>query len=763
MDIGQMVSQMTLEEKASMCSGADHWRTKAVDRLNIPAIMLADGPYGLRKQPEGGDHLGLQTSKPATCYPTPAAIASSWDRSLAEQVGSALGAECQSENIAILLSPGVNMKRSPLCGRNFEYFSEDPCITGEMASSYVTGLQNQGVGASLKHFAANNQEHKRFLVDSIIDERTLRELYLAGFEQVVKEARPWSVMCAYNKLNGLYCSEHPVLLTDILKREWGHEGFVVSDWGAVNERVKGLAAGLELEMPPGSFQGDQAIVKAVKDGSLPESILDESVRRLLTVVFKSVANKRNLLIDAKVQHASARKAAQECMVLLKNQDQILPLKKEGCLAVIGAFAQKPRFQGGGSSHVVPTMVDNSFDELVRLAGPDMNVLYAEGYRLDPSESRYVKEPFKSVSDHPDFDLIEEAREAAAKAQTAVIFAGLPDSYETEGTDRTHLRIPEGQRMLIEAVAEVQTNVVVVLFNGAPVEMPWLDRVKGVLEGYLAGQAAGSAAADILFGEVNPSGKLAESFPVKLSDTPTYYNVPGDEDRVLYSEGLFIGYRYFEAKEIEPLFPFGFGLSYTTYEYTEMKVDKKRLSDEETVTVSLKVKNSGNRAGKEIVQLYVSDKESRVVRPRKELKGFEKVDLLPGEEKTVIFQLGKRAFAYYNTDIGDWYVESGEFEIMAGKSSREIELSETVEIISSTAIKRTITRNSTFYECLADPAHAALVKPMMQGIAVKLGLVEGTARERDFFRHCPLRSTISLSPTPFTEQDLEEVLHKLNES
>lgn len=762
MDIKSVISQMTLEEKASMCSGADHWRTKSIERLGIPSIMMADGPHGLRLQAQGGDHLGMTKSKPSTCYPTIATLACSWDRDLARKVGAALGNECQSEGISILLAPGVNLKRTPLCGRNFEYFSEDPYLTSQLATPYIHGVQSQGVGTSLKHFAANNQEYKRYLVDSVIDERTLRELYLSSFEEAVRQSQPWTVMCAYNRLNGTYCSEHHSLLTDILKNEWGHEGFVVSDWGAVNERAIGLAAGLELEMPPGSYEGDKTIVQAVRNGSLAESVLDKAVERLLNMIFKAVSNRKTgNTFDMDAHHMLAREVARESMVLLKNENQILPLKKEGTLAVIGAFAESPRFQGGGSSHVVPTRVDNALSEIKKIAGPNLNVLYAEGYKLDSSEGRYVKNPFKSVSDNPDDDLINYAKEVAAKSETAIIFAGLPESYETEGTDRKHLEIPDGQRKLITAVSEVQKNVVVVLFNGAPIEMPWLDQVQGVLEGYLGGQASGGAVADLLFGEANPCGKLAETFPAKLKDTPCYLNVTGDERKVHYSEGLFIGYRHYDAKEIEPLFPFGFGLSYTQFEYTGISTDKKKMSDRETLTVRVTVKNIGGMAGKEIVQLYVRDVKSSVIRPQKELKGFEKVYLQPGEEKTITFELSKRAFSYYNVDIKDWCVEGGEYEILAGKSSREIVLKETVDLISTTEIKIEFTRNSTFFECMSDPTRAHIMEPLVQRMVEKFNLEPGSDRATNFLKGMPLRVLIPYSKVPFSEEELEEVLRKLN--
>ncbi|MGD6831256.1 beta-glucosidase [Sutcliffiella halmapala] len=762
-DIKSMISQMTLEEKAGMCSGFDYWHTKAVERLGIPSITLSDGPHGLRKQEGTADHLGLNSSKPATCFPPAVNTASSWDRQLIEKMGNALGVECQAEDIAILLGTGTNLKRSPLCGRNFEYFSEDPYLSANMAANYIKGLQSQGVGASLKHFAANNQEYNRFLTNVEVDERTLREIYLASFEGAVKEAQPWTVMCAYNQLNGYYCSENKYLLTDILKEEWGHEGIVVSDWGAVNERVEGLAAGLDLEMPPGIFEGDKKIIAAVKNGTLSEDVLNKAVERLLKVIFKSVDSKKEMVVcDMEEHHKLAREIASESMVLLKNEDNLLPLKKEGTLAVIGAFAEEPRFQGGGSSYIIPTKIDIPLREIEKLAGQEMKVVYAEGYRKDESTGRYSKHALKSSSDQPDMKLIEEAKVTAKKADVAIVFAGLPEAYESEGSDRKHIRIPEGQRKLIEAVAEVQKNTVVVLSNGSPIEMPWLDDVKGVLEAYLGGQAAGGAIADLLFGIANPCGKTAETFPKKISDNPSYLNFPGNEKRVEYREGLFIGYRYYDAMEIEPLFPFGFGLSYTSFDYTGISIDKKEMYDNDSVTVKVKVKNTGTVTGKEIVQLYVRDVESSVIRPYKELKGFDKVELDPGEEKTVEFVLNKRAFAYYNSDIKDWCVKSGEFEILVGKSSKEIVLNEIIYVKSTTVIKKRFTRNSTLFDCMSDPVRTENIKPLIESIAEKFSFQGESKSQTQFLNDMPLRLLISFQPIPFTEADLDNLLHKLNE-
>jgi len=763
-NIKKIVSEMTLEEKAGLCSGYDHWHTKGIERLGIPSIMMSDGPHGLRKQAKDADHLGLKKSVPATCFPTAATLACSWDIKLIEKVGVALGEECQAADISIILGPGNNLKRSPLCGRNFEYFSEDPHLSSEITANYIKGVQSQGVGVALKHFVANNQEHRRFLIDSVIDERTLRELYLASFEGAIKQSQPWTVMCSYNKLNGAYCSENKYLLNDILKEEWGFEGFVISDWGAVNERVEGLIAGLELEMPPGRWEGDKKIIAAVRNGTLPRSVLDKAVERLLKVIFKAVDNKKeNYFCDKEEHHILARKVASECIVLLKNKDFILPLKKEGTLAIIGAFAENTRFQGGGSSHVIPTKLDSILDEIKKIAESDINIVFAQGYQLDKSDGRYSNQPFKSVSDQPDENLINEAKELAEKANVAVIFVGLPENYESEGFDRKHIRIPEGQKKLIEAVAEVQKNIVVVLSNGSPIEMPWLDKVKGVLEGYLGGQAFGGAIADILFGVSNPCGKLAESFPKKLSDNPSYLNFPGEEKKVEYREGIFIGYRYYDTKKIKPLFPFGFGMSYTSFEYNEIFVNRKEIYDTDILTVSVKVKNIGKTVGKEVVQLYIRDVESSVIRPYKELKGFKKVELQVGEEKTVSFILGKRDFSYYNTDIKDWYVESGEFEILVGNSSEEINLKKLVNVKSTTIIKGRFTRNSTIYDCMDDVVHKKIIEILLESIMKMFSLDENSERTDNFLKGMPLRTLISFQSIQFSEDDLDEILKKLNQN
>lgn len=749
LNIQELIAQMTLEEKAGMCSGLDFWQTKSIERLGIPSIMMTDGPHGLRKQKAGNDHLGIFDSVPSTCFPAGAGMACSWDRELIKQVGAAIGEECQAEDVSILLGPGANIKRSPLCGRNFEYFSEDPYLSSEMAVGHIEGVQSQGVGTSLKHFAANNQEHRRMSVDAIVDERTLREIYLASFESVVKKAQPWTVMCSYNQVNGEYASENPYLLTDILKEEWGHEGFVVSDWGAVNERAKGLAAGLELEMPSSNGAGDQKIIDAVQSGTLSETALDRAVGRLLSIIFKAVENdKENASYDPEAHHQLARVAARESMVLLKNEDGLLPLKREGSYAVIGDFARNPRYQGGGSSHIKPTRLDDIYYSLLEEAGSYAKLSYSQGYVSD--------------SDEPSLELIGQAIEAASQADTAIVFVGLPERYESEGYDRTHLRIPESQIRLIEAVADVQPNTVVVLSNGSAIEMPWISNVKAVLEGYLGGQALGGAISDLLFGNVSPSGKLAETFPLQLEHNPSYLNFPGEGDTVEYKEGLFVGYRYYDAKRITPLFPFGYGLSYTTFAYSDLSVSTHSLKDSDTLQVSVKVTNTGTMQGKEIVQLYVKDILSNVVRPEKELKGFAKIDLQPGETKVVNFTLDSRAFAYYNVKLKDWHVETGEFEILVGASSEEIMLTESVVVESTAPLPKSYTRNSTVGDLMGDPQAAAVIQAMLTQAGEMMPMLQdGSDMMIEMMRNMPIRAMVMFSQGAMTEQGLEELLKHLN--
>lgn len=759
-EIRLLVSQLTLEEKAGLCSGLDFWHTKPVERLGIPSVMMTDGPHGLRKQAEGADHLGLNQSVPATCFPSGAGLACSFDPQLLREVGAALGRECNAQGVSILLGPAANIKRSPLCGRNFEYYSEDPVLSSRLAAAYISGVQGEGVGTSMKHYAANNMETDRLTVDTAVDERTLRELYLASFETAVKQSQPWTVMCAYNQVNGDYCSENAHLLTDVLKKEWGLDGFVVSDWGAVNDRVKGIAAGLDLEMPSSGGVNDKKIVEAVKNGSLPQKSLDEAVERILKVVFRAAENqkKKHAPCNYGQNYRLARKTAEECAVLLKNDGGILPLRKEGKIGVFGAFAEHPRYQGGGSSHINPERLDIPLEEIRKVVEGKAEVRYAQGYASDARNGTFSSEVFRSASDTPEEALIAEAVRTASAVDAAVIFAGLPESYESEGYDRKHMDIPEGQKKLIEAVAAVQKNTVVVLSNGAPIEMPWLDRVKGVLECYLGGEAFGGAAADLLFGDANPGGRLAETFPKRLCDNPSWLNFPGHAGKVEYREGLFVGYRYYDKKCLKPLFPFGYGLSYTDFAFTGMTADKTELSDTDTLTVRVTVKNVGRTEGSEVVQLYVSDEESSVIRPVKELKGFAKLNLKPGEEKTAEFVLGKRSFAFYDEKTRGWMVESGMFRILAGKSSEEILLEQEVFVKSTAAVRRRYDRNTTVGELLSDPKTAAAGKKLLEALGAKMGLAPGTGGGAlEMFKSAPMRQVVMFSGGSVSEEQIDRML------
>ncbi|NLN69658.1 MAG: glycosyl hydrolase [Chloroflexi bacterium] len=665
-DIHQLIAKMTLEEKASLCSGLNLWYTKPIKRLGIPSIMLTDGPHGLRKQVEVNDLGGLSDSYPATCFPTASALAATWDRNLITQIGVALGEECRQENVSVLLGPGANIKRSPLCGRNIEYFSEDPFLSGEIAKSHIQGVQSGGVGTSLKHYAANNQEYRRMTIDAVIDKRALYEIYLAGFEIAVREAKPWTLMGAYNRLNGAFCCENQSLLTAILRERWGFQGLVMTDWGAMNERVLALEAGLELEMPGPADVNDARIVDAVRNGELDESVLDQAVTRILEMVFQAQpALAEGGHYDQDAHHSLARLAAAEGAVLLKNDNETLPLDKAVRVTLLGTFAKHPRYQGAGSSLINPLQIENLHDEMVKIAGAD-NLAYAPGY---PEQGLAFDE-----------NLLNEAVALAKTAEVVVIHIGLPDSYEVEGLDRSHLHLPESHNRLVEAVCAVHERVVVVLSNGAPVEMPWVDQVEAILEGYLGGQAGGGGLADVLYGLVNPSGKLAETFPLRLEDHPSHPYYPGGPKTVEYRESLYVGYRYFETVDKPVLFPFGHGLSYTSFAYEDLHLSRSTLHNQESLTLQVTLRNVGTRAGKEVVQVYVNPISPTAFRPKIELKGFEKVELQPGEAKVVNITLNWRAFAHFSTALDDWQVEPGNYRILVGASSRQIHLEGEVEVI-----------------------------------------------------------------------------------
>ena len=658
-EASKLVGQMTLEEKAGLCSGRDFWFLKGIERLGLKPIMVTDGPHGLRKQMDNADHLGINDSVPATSFPTASATACSYDRELLKKMGEALGEKCISEKVAVILGPGVNIKRSPLCGRNFEYFSEDPYLAGELGAALIEGIQSKKVGTSIKHFAANNQEACRMVNDSVVDERAFREIYLTAFEKAIKQSKPWTVMCSYNKINGTYASDNEYLLTDILRKEWGYEGLVMSDWGATDNRVDGIKAGMDLEMPGPSPSGDKAIIAAVTAGKLPKEVLDRCAIRITELILKGQEEKTVPSRKDADHNELAREIAKQCAVLLKNSHDILPISKVNKIAVIGEMAKKPRYQGAGSSKINPAFLDNAFDAL-KEAGADVS--YVPGYSLEGKKVGRA--------------MLEEAVNLAKSSEVAIVFAGLPDDYESEGFDRISLSMPDSHNELIKAVAEVNPNTVVVLQCGAPVLMPWKEQVKGILLMYLAGQAGGGATADLLLGNANPSGKLAETFPKALEENPSSNYFPGEPKAVQYRESIYVGYRYYETVGAEVEYPFGYGLSYTSFEYSEMVVTSMK---KDSYKVSVNLKNTGGVAGAEAVQLYVHCNKSEIFRAEKELKGFDKVFLEPGETKAVEFSLDKRSFAYYNTKVKDWCVEGGTYQILIGASSSDLRLRDEVTL------------------------------------------------------------------------------------
>ncbi len=700
--IRELISQMTLKEKAGLCSGADFWHTKAVERIGIPSVAVSDGPHGLRKQDDEADHLGLNESIKAVCFPAGCALASSFDRKLAGKMGETIGQECQAEDISTILGPAVNIKRSPLCGRNFEYYSEDPYAASEMSSAFIRGVQSKNVGTSVKHFLANNQEKRRMTNSSDVDERTLREIYMVPFEGAVKNGKPWTVMNSYNRINGTFVGESKEYLTDLLREEWGFDGYVVSDWGAVNDRVEALKAGMDLEMPSSNGVNDALIVKAVQEGALEEAVVDEACERILNIVFRYMENQdENAVFDREKDHETAASVEEECIVLLKNEygengKSILPLEKEQKIAFIGKYAEAPRYQGGGSSHINSWKVESALEAVKGLA----EVTYAKG--------------FDDAEDKADEALEAEAVKAAKEADVAVVFAGLPDSFESEGYDRKHLNLPDCQNRLIEKICGVQKNVVVVLHNGSPVVMPWKDRVSAILEAYLGGQAVGKAEVKILFGEVNPSGRLSETFPNRLEDTPCYLTYGKGKDHAEYREGVFVGYRYYTTRGMEVQYPFGYGLSYTTFGYSNMTTDKTELTDAETLSVSVDVKNTGDCPGKEVVQLYVAPVNSEVPRPARELKGFEKVSLEPGEKKTVAFTMDDRAFAIWNADLHCWDVPDGTYMIQICRNAQEVILEKEVQVKNTKRPRQKYTANTCMGELMSDPKAQQILGQMMAG-------------------------------------------------
>ncbi|MGN6446350.1 glycoside hydrolase family 3 C-terminal domain-containing protein [Amnibacterium sp.] len=749
LDVAEVLARLTLEEKASLLDGSDFWHTQGVERLGVPPVMVTDGPHGLRKQAAAADHVGLNDSVPATCFPPAAGLVSSWDPELLRRVGAALGDECRAERVAVLLGPGVNMKRSPLNGRNFEYFSEDPLLAGALAAGLVEGVQSRGVGTSLKHFAANNQETDRMTVDAEVDERTLREIYLPAFERVVRQARPWTVMCSYNRLNGTYASEHPWLLTGVLREEWGFDGLVVSDWGAVNVREDGVAAGLDLEMPSSGGAGTRRILEAVADGRLAEQDVDRAARRVLELVAKAqpALAEDAEPFDVDAHHALAREAATRSAVLLRNDGGILPLAPTGgTIAVIGEFARTPRYQGAGSSQVNPTRLDTPLDAL-RAALPDREVVFAPGFEIDAEEA--------------DAELVAEAVAVAKDAEVVVVFLGLPAAAESEGYDRTTMDLPAQQTALIRQVADANPEVVVVLANGSVVTLdPWQGRARALIEGWLLGQAGGTAIADLLTGAEAPSGRLGETIPVRYADNPTIGNFPGEAGTVRYGEGLLIGYRWYDAHRLPVAYPFGHGLTYTTFGYTDLDVEVIEDGAEPRVAVSVTLTNTGARAGIETVQVYVSDAEASVYRPEQELRGFARVDLEPGASETVRIELDARAFAFWDVARGRFVVEGGAFGIRVGASSRDLRLHAVVRL-DGEALEPPVRADATVDQLLAHPRAAEWVRERVAGHPFEAMLFD--PQHGAMMRAIPLVRLARFPGSPVSEAEVREALARFDAS
>lgn len=695
--IEELVRSLTLEEKAGLCSGQDFWRTKAVERLGIPALMVSDGPHGLRTQKPGSDNPN--DSIEAVCFPAGCAAAAGFDPQLTRRMGAALGREARSVGVGVVLGPAINIKRSPLCGRNFEYYSEDPFLAGELAAGFIQGVQSEGVGACPKHFAANNQETRRMTANSRMDERTLHEIYLPAFETAVRDGAPWTLMCSYNRVNGTYASENPLLLNDILRGQWGFEGFTMSDWGAVNDRVRGVAAGLDLEMPGSGGVNDAKLVEAVRSGALEEAVLDKAVARILNIVLRAAdLAKTPAVFDKAADHTLAVDLAKECGVLVQNLGA-LPLHEGQKVAYIGAFAEIPRYQGGGSSHVNTRA---AMGALTAARAKGRMVAYVEGFPAD-RDQRDEQEFLRAVN-------------AAEEADVAVIFAGLPEIFESEGADRRHMRLPDCQNNLIARVAAVQKNTVVVLHAGAPVECPWAEDVSAVLCMYLAGEGVGEATDALLWGEANPSGRLPETWPLRLEQTPCYLDFPGDGVTADYREGVYVGYRWYDARRIPVRWPFGHGLSYTGFVYRDAALDCDTLTDDGTVTLRVKVRNSGAIRGAEVVQLYVSDATGTPVeggRVPQTLRGFQKVMLEPGQECEVSFTLTARDLSRFSAELHDWYAAPGHYELRLGHSSRDIRVTVPLQFVTRRHLPLTVDENTPIGLLLADNRTAPIVHQMLE--------------------------------------------------
>ncbi|PWJ41864.1 beta-glucosidase family protein [Sediminitomix flava] len=755
--ISNILQQLSLEEKAKLCVGDGMWKTNGIERLRLKPLFLTDGPHGVRKSIEGELIIG---SVPATCFPTASALGATWNTALMYQLGNALGEEARLHEVHILLGPGINIKRSPLGGRNFEYFSEDPYLGGVLASAYIKGVQEKGVGTSLKHFAVNNQELDRMVISAEVDERSLREIYLKGFEIAIKEAQPWTVMCAYNKLNGTYCAEHKWLLHDILKKEWEYEGIVISDWGAVNDRVESLKASLHLQMPGDGNYSIDKVVKAVKKGNIKESDLDKLIEDYLKVYAK--VDFRNSHLEENqmmlTHHNLSKKIADESIVLLKNENNILPLdiQETKRITIVGDFALNPRYQGAGSSLVSPYQITNFLESLSRKIPSDTIVEFAQGY--DHEGNTNAK-------------FIGESLEKSKSSDFIFLCVGLPDSYESEAFDRKHLTLPEGHLVLIDQLSKLGKKLVIILFNGAPVEMPWIEEVDGVIEAYLTGQAGGEALSDIVLGHVNPSGKIAESFPVKVEDTPSFLNWGEDIDKVNYGEGIFVGYRYYEKKNIKPLFPFGYGLSYTEFEISNFELNTNQISEGEVLECSVNVKNVGSIKGKVVIQLYVGELCRKIISPIKELKRFQKVELEKGETLKVCFELSVDDFKYFNPKLNQWTYDEGSYSIKIGQSSADISVEKEVSLKFQRPRKRIYTKYSTVKEVMESKASNQIVKYMIKYFTtVMIGKEKKEWSLEDkkqvkmleaMLMDWPLKNFISFSKGRFTDGMLNRLIQFLN--
>lgn len=744
-EIKDLVSKLTLEEKAMLLSGKDAWSTVPIPRLGIPSINLSDGPHGLRSC----NGMGWGESVPATCFPPAVLLACSFDEELAKKQGAAIGEEAQAQDVQIVLGPGNNIKRSPLGGRCFEYFSEDPVLSGHIAAGVIEGIQSKKVGTALKHFACNSQETERFVIDEKIGERALHEIYLASFEYPVKKAKPTSLMCAYNRINSDYCSQSKWLLTDILRDQWGFKGFVMSDWGAVDNRAQGVYAGLELEMPGTGEENKRELVNAVNGGpvampavdpkfknKLTMRQIDKAVTRLLEVVFSLHEKKTVKQCDYQKHHKTAVEIARECMVLLKNNNT-LPIRG-GKTAVIGEMAVRPRYQGGGSSCVNAIDVTRPLDAMKEYG----EVEYAQGYSLD---------------NDTDYSKIGEAADLASSCDRAVIICGLPDSYESEGYDRTHINLPESHLRLIDEVVRRQPNTVVVLCNGAPVAMPFVGKVNGILEAYLGGEGAGQAIADLLYGKANPCGKLAETFPQFIEHTPSYGNFPGENGKVEYSEGIYVGYRWYEKHRIPPLFPFGYGLSYTTFHYDSISLSANNITEKDALTVTVKLTNTGSIDGKEAVQLYVRQENPRVSRPEKELKAFKKVFIKAGETAEITFTLERPDFAYWDDRYRCWRVDSGRFTVLVGGSSDHCPLTASVQMQSEQEYCETLNIHTQFMELKTHPKGKAFTDMLKEAMGDRFDKIFPILPP-----DWPLRTLVQMYDSGLTMPMLMKLIEQVNQ-